>query len=112
MDFPAFMTIVADAILAHCPQYDRASVMVALKSVFAGHPALLGGNTISMLFGQNNDFTNATVTIGDVHAGHTINVHLPQPLDPTLAAFISRLIRPSPRSLPVPRYLPPSTMGI
>ena len=95
MDVPAPIAIVADAILAHCPQYDRASVTTALESVFAGHPALLGGNSISMLFGQNNDFTNATVTIGDVHAGHTINVHLPQPIDPTLAALIARASLPA-----------------
>ncbi|ABX07894.1 Tetratricopeptide TPR_2 repeat protein (plasmid) [Herpetosiphon aurantiacus DSM 785] len=95
MDVPALIPIVADAILAHCPQYDRASVMMALESVFAGHPALLGDKTISMLFGQNNDFTNATVTIGDVHAGYTMNVHLPQPLDPTLAALIARASLPA-----------------
>ena len=95
MELPALIAVLVDTILIKCPEYDRVSVTVALESVFAGHPTLLGGNTISMLLGQNNDFTNATVTIGDVHAGHTMNVHLPQPLDPALAALIVRASLPA-----------------
>lgn len=104
MDVPAPIAIVADAILAHCPQYDRTSVMVALESVFAGHPALLGGNFISMLFGQNNDFRNATVTIDNVHAGHQVQVDvtLPQPIDPLHAALAALASIPL-TDVPVPR---------
>ena len=87
MELPARIAVLVDAILLKCPQYDRVSVTVALESVFAGHPTLLGGNSISMLLGQNNDFRNATITIGSVHAGHTITVQLPQPIDPLPAAL-------------------------
>ena len=84
MELPALIAVLVDAILLKCPQYDRASVMLALESVLAGHPTLLVGNAISMLFGENNDFTNATITIGDVQAGNQVHVtvQLPQPIDP------------------------------
>ncbi len=114
MDLPARIAVLVDAILLKCPKYDRASVTVALESVFAGHPTLLGGNSISMLLGQNNDFTNATITIGDVHAGNQVHVTvtLPQPIDPlpaALAALASIPLTdvPTPRSdLPQASRLP------
>ncbi|MBM7846648.1 FxSxx-COOH system tetratricopeptide repeat protein [Herpetosiphon giganteus] len=112
MELPALIAVLVDAILAQCPQYDRTSVNVALESVFAGHPTLLGGNSISMLLGQHNDFRNATITIGSVHAGHTITVQLPQPIDPlpaALAALASIPLTdvPTPRSdLPQASRLP------
>ncbi|MBM7846499.1 hypothetical protein [Herpetosiphon giganteus] len=73
MKLPALIAVLVDASLVKCPAYDRENVTTALESVFAGHPTLLGGNSISMLLGQNNDFTNATIMIGDVHADHTIH---------------------------------------
>ncbi|GAA5528325.1 ATP-binding protein [Herpetosiphon gulosus] len=114
MELPALSAVLVDAILLQCPQYDRVSVTVALESVFAGHPTLLGGNTISMLLGQNNDLTNATITIGDVHAGNQVHVTvtLPQPIDPlpaALAALASIPLNdvPKPRSdLPQASRLP------
>ncbi len=102
MELPALIAVLVDAILAQCPQYDRVSVTVALESVFAGHPAALGDNTISMLLGQNNDFTNATITIGSVHAGHTITVQLPQPID-SLPAALAALASIPLKEVPKPR---------
>ncbi|ABX07898.1 Tetratricopeptide TPR_2 repeat protein (plasmid) [Herpetosiphon aurantiacus DSM 785] len=114
MELPALIAVLVDAILIKCPQYDRASVTIALESVFAGHPTLLGGNSISMLLGQNNDYTNATITIGDVNAGNQVHVTvtLPQPIDPlpaALAALASIPLTdvPTPRSdLPQASRLP------
>jgi len=104
MDLPALIAVLVDAIVLQCPQYDRASVTVALESVFAGHPTLLGGNSISMLLGQNNDYTNATITIGDVHAGNQVHVTvtLPQPID-TLPAALAALASIPLTDVPTPR---------
>ncbi len=112
MELSALIAVLVDAVLAQCPQYDRASVTIALESVFAGNPTLLGGNSISMLLGQHNDFTNATIQIGSVHAGHTLTVQLPQPIDQlpaALAALASIPLNdvPPPRSdLPQASHLP------
>ena len=102
MELPALIAVLVDAILLKCPQYDRVSVTVALESVFAGNPTLLGGNSISMLLGQNNDFRNATITIGNVHAGHTVMVQLPQPID-TLPAALAALASIPLTDVPAPR---------
>ncbi|ABX07916.1 Tetratricopeptide TPR_2 repeat protein (plasmid) [Herpetosiphon aurantiacus DSM 785] len=79
MDIRTLIPPLVDAVLAVCPVYERATIATALERVLVGEHITLGNNTISMLFGQNNDFSNAKIMIGSIQAGHTISINV-QPI--------------------------------
>jgi tetratricopeptide (TPR) repeat protein len=98
---------VIEALRSIWPQADPSNLAQMADQLLHGQPATLGTSTASLTFGQDNDFSNATITVGTI-AGRDVNttnltINIPQTLDPLPVA------RAVFASLPLDHLPPPTT---
>jgi hypothetical protein len=76
--------ILIDALRSVWPQVDAASLTTMADQLLLGQSATLGTSTASLTFGQDNDFRDATITIGTIAGRDVLNlsIHFPQPITP------------------------------
>jgi hypothetical protein len=66
------LQVLIDALRSVWPQADPASLGQMADQLLHGQPAPHGASTASLNFGQDNDFSNATISIGTI-AGRDVN---------------------------------------
>jgi tetratricopeptide (TPR) repeat protein len=99
--------VLIDALRSVWPQADTTSLGRLAGQLLEGQPATLGASTASLTFGQDNDFSHATISIGTM-AGRDVNttnltINFPQPSDPL------PLARAVFAALPLDQLPPPTT---
>jgi hypothetical protein len=77
--------ILINALRSVWPQADATSLESMADQLLRGQSATLGASTASLTFGQDNNFSQATVTVGSIAGRDVINLslHFPQPINST-----------------------------
>jgi hypothetical protein len=71
--------ILINALQSLLPQADAASLSQAADQLLRGQPATLGTSTASLSFGQDNNLSGATISIGSIAGGNITNVTINYP---------------------------------